>query len=82
MYINAMSSDLTGSFERILLGTSERAARKTTNFGEYNGVRIKVDSYFNGAGKKVQKKYTFWTDIVELIYYKNVNKEGRFDLLV
>ena len=82
MYINAMSSDLTGSFERILLGTSERAVLKNTNYGNFSGIHISIDSFLNSAGKVLQKKYTFWTGCTQIICYKIRNSEGKFDLLI
>lgn len=82
MYINSMSSNLSGSIEQILLGTSERAVLKSTNYGDFNGIHIAVDSFLNNAGKVVQKKYTFWNDCTKITCYKIRNYDGRFDLLI
>ena len=81
MYINTIGSNLKSSFERILLGTSERAVKKLTNIGEFRGVYISVDYYFSNSNKIIQKKYTFWNNSTKVTYYKNINKEGKFDLL-
>ena len=82
MYINSMSSNLSGSIERVLLGTSERAVSKTTDYGSFNGINIAIDSFLNNNGKVIQKKYTFWNACTKVICYKILNNEGKFDLLI
>ena len=82
MYINSVISNLSGSIERVLLGTSERAVLKNTNYGNFSGIHISVDSYLNSAGKILQKKYTFWTGCTKITCYKIRNSEGKFDLLI
>lgn len=82
MYINSMSSNLSGSIERILLGTSERAVSKTTDYGNFNGINIAIDSFLNNAGKVIQKRYTFWTGCTQVTCYKMRNSKGKFDLLI
>jgi hypothetical protein len=82
VYINSMSSNLSGSIERVLLGTSERAVLKKTNYGNFSGIHISIDSFLNSAGKVLQKKYKFWTGCTQITCYKIRNSKGKFDLLI
>ena len=82
MYINTINSRLIGSYERALLGIAEQASKRKTTFGEFRGIHIAIDNFTNREGITLQKRFVLWNESTQLVYYKNRNSKGRFDLLV
>lgn len=80
MYVISINSPLKG-IERSLLGLSEKAVKKETLFGEFKDLHISIDKFKNEKGTIIQKKYTLWNELTKLIWYKNRNSQGKFDLL-
>lgn len=82
MYINTFSSHLISPFERALIGMSERAAKRVTTVGEFKGVHIVIDHFKDAQDVILQKRYVLWDNSTQLVWYKNKNAEGKFDLLI
>ena len=81
MYIVSITSQLSG-IGRALLGLSEKAAKRETLFGEFKDLHISIDRLKDEKGTVLQKRYVVWNDMTQLVWYKNRNSQGKFDLLV
>ena len=81
MYINTFSSEVTG-IRRYLRGVSEKATSKLTTIGECKGINITVEAFKSCTGELLQKRYTLWNNEIRLVWYKNKNKDGKFEVLV
>ena len=76
MYINTVSSKVTG-IHQYLLGISKKAAEKKTTSGRYKNVYVFIDEFKDEAGQVLQKKYTFWNREIFLTWYKNRKENIR-----
>ena len=81
MYINTLSSEISG-FRQYLRGISDKATTRVTTAGAFRGIHIAVDSFKNANGETLQKRYVLWNNDIQLIWYKNRGKDGKFELLV
>ena len=80
MYIVSITSRLTG-IGRSLLGLSEKAVKRETLFGEFKDLHISIDRFKDNKGAVLQKRYVLWNDMTQLVWYKNRNSQGKFELL-
>ena len=82
MYINTLSSNISGAFERHLLGISEKAKTRTTTLGEYKGIHIAIDNFIDSNGRVLQKRFVLWNNDTQLVWYKNRRADGKFEVLL
>jgi hypothetical protein len=80
VYINTIDSSLIG-VKQFLRGIAKKAKTKTTTFGEYRGVHIAIDNFKDSDGNILQKRYVFWSEDTQLVWYKNKNSKGKFEIL-
>ena len=80
MYIVSLTSNLSG-IERSLLGLSERAVKRETMVGEFKGIHLTIDRFKNEEDVVLQKRYVAWNDLTQLVWYKNRNKKGKFEII-
>lgn len=80
MYINTLISDVTG-MRQYLRGISNKAKTRVTTVGNYKDINIAIDSFKSAEGEVLQKRYVFWNKDMQLVWYKNKNADGKFEVL-
>lgn len=81
MYINAICLS-ANNLRKYIKGIPEKAETIVTTYGRYKNFHIAIDNYKNSENATIQKRYVIWNNEIQLIRYKDKNKDGRFDFLV
>ena len=80
MRINTLYSKVS-DFKQYLKGIPEEAETRVTTYGKYKDMHIAIDNFKNSKGFVIQKRYVLWNNEIQLIWYKNRNKDGKFNIL-